>query len=177
VTAIGTRVVLELYEVAAALWVAEQRYHDCVRNRRRDILGFDNPEAHKIGALAEMAFAKWRGIYWDFSVGSFHDHPDVGRYSVRTKRLGASRGELIIRPSDVRDEPDVLYVLMVSGGTRFGHPVRDEWYVAGAITPREAARQCWWRTNDSRGYPDAWFVPQRDLWQPDEWPGLLQPAL
>jgi len=98
------------------------------------------------GALAELAFAKWRGVYCRPSNMSLKE-PDVGKTQVRS--TSHALGHLIVRPNDkknaaqpfvlgITDAPRVRFV-----GWKFGIDcLRDEY----------------WREEK-----DGWWVPQADL--------------
>lgn len=101
------------------------------------------------GALAELAFAKFLGVYWDGSVNT-GKAPDVGGYQVRHTDL--ERGCLIIRR---RDSADERYVL-VTGDHRAGYMVRG-WKFGHEAMVDEFIR-------DPGKKNEAWFVPQSELW-------------
>ncbi len=95
------------------------------------------------GAIAEIAFAKHMGFYWDASNCSFKQ-PDVGLWQVRSTRH--SDGCLIIRPNDKNEEE------------RFVLAISDETSVAliGWIQVKDAKKEIFWNA-------DGWWVPQSIL--------------
>ena len=101
-----------------------------------------------LAASAEMLVAKSLGVFYDSSVGTFHDQPDVGEWEVRATHL--EDGCLILRDNDADDRK---YVLVVgrSPGTR----------IAGWCTGAEGKQV--WNERDPHGDRRAWFVKQRDL--------------
>lgn len=101
------------------------------------------------GACGERAFCKYRGIYWDSSVNTFHGQPDAGdRWEVRATRR--DDGCLIVRDND---PPDRLYVLVT------GEPPRMT--VRGYLPGSEARIDAYARNPND--YRPAWFVPQSAL--------------
>src|SRR4051812_35443204 len=53
---------------------------------------------HIEGAAGECAFAKYAGVYWDASEGTYDRYGDVAGLEVRTRRR--KEYELLIRPGD-----------------------------------------------------------------------------
>lgn len=94
------------------------------------------------GAAAEMAFAKWLGVYWAGSNRTFKA-PDVGSWQVRstTHREGC----LIVRPNDSdRDS----FVLILTATPSF--------FIAGWLMGSDAKQ-------DKFRRDDSWWVPQNEL--------------
>jgi hypothetical protein len=61
---------------------------------------------HVIGALGEVAFAKWADLYWDGSIGRFRGMGgDVGKFQIRARQ---GYLPLIIRPTDGDQDVFVL---------------------------------------------------------------------
>lgn len=103
------------------------------------------------GATGEQAFAKWLDVFWDGTVGTFRDVPDVGQYEVRTNAW--DRGDLILREKDKADS--TIYVLVLSHDC-------PEFTIKGWITGAAGRQDQWWRVGDPKR-PPAWFVPQSAL--------------
>jgi hypothetical protein len=99
------------------------------------------------GACAELAFAKWVGVYWGAGVDTFHV-PDVGELHVR--HTVRSDGSLVLRRHDA-DEP--LYVLLTGEVPTF--------VIRGAMRGRDGKRSEWLR--DPGDVFPAYFVPQSEL--------------
>ncbi|MEO2054715.1 MAG: hypothetical protein ABGX83_05390 [Nitrospira sp.] len=99
------------------------------------------------GACAEMAFAKYLGVFWDGSVNTFK-RPDVGNIQVRHTQH--ERGCLIIRGADIDSQ---VFVLIT------GHHPKFE--ICGWIVGRDAKREEYAR--DPHGKYPAWFVPAKEL--------------
>lgn len=98
-------------------------------------------------ASAELAFAKWAGMYWDGSINTFK-LPDVSSFQVR--HTPYPNGNLIIRKEDADNEK---YVLVT--GSRLEFCIRG-WIKGGA------AKQDRFLQNPNGQY-QAWFVPQNYL--------------
>lgn len=147
-------VTLEDYEIRLAAEVGISRRIESLRGgESRHRAGQEQGEAltwqqHIEGALGEMAFAKWRNLYWSGSVNTFQNGGDVGAIQVRTGSKPGHR--LIIRESD-KDE-DVFVLLTGRAPTYTIH---------GWIRGRDAKRPEW-RT-DPGGHGIAFFVPQEAL--------------
>lgn len=81
------------------------------------------------GALAEMAVAKWAGVFWSGTVGQV-DAADVGRLQVRSKVDPGHR--LVIRPTDIDDEVFISVLVSIP-----------QCKLCGWLTAREAKRDEW----------------------------------
>ena len=117
---------------------------DYVKEVQFDLGGFERDIQ---AAAAEMAFAKAREMYWDFSVNTFKK-PDVGKIQIR--HTTRNSGKLIVRPDDSDEE---IFVL-VSGEI-------PEFTIRGYMRGCEA-KQDQFIDNPGGGKP-CWMVPQDDL--------------
>jgi hypothetical protein len=138
---------------------------------RRNITSRDSKDCNKVqnkdfgwhidieAAGAELAFAKYMGLYWDFSVNTFKKQ-DVGGYQVRHTQV--KDGKLIIRP---KDNPEEKYVLIVGTGP--------EYLIAGWIWGYEA-KQDQHIFKGFNGMPDCWMVHQESLDQFDDQNTILE---
>jgi len=102
------------------------------------------------GALGEQSLAKYLGIFWDGTPGTFRTQPDVGQYEVRTN--SESWGDLILRD---RDKPESIYILVLSHDC-------PKFHIFGWILGEDGMKEEWRRKGD-RKRPEAWFVPQSAL--------------
>src|SRR5512147_284763 len=93
-------------DFAVCLHLAQERAIESLRANRKDAL-FDKDwiEAHKIhvlGAIGEVAFAKWLGVYPSFSVKQFSgmmaDVENGCKYEIRHRKQ--LHHDLIIRDND-----------------------------------------------------------------------------
>jgi hypothetical protein len=102
---------------------------------------------HCDGAAAEMAVAKWLGVYWE-PLAPEGDLSrilgDVGEYEVRSTRN--PQGSLILHE---RDAGDKMFYLVINAAPRF--------VIAGSLLAADGKRNEFWRTD--RPTP-AYFVPQ-----------------
>ena len=97
-------------------------------------------------AAAEMAYAKYRNVYYDPTVNTFKA-PDVAKDQVRsTLHLG---GNLILRGKDIAEE---RYILVICSS-----PV---YRMAGWIWASEAKQEKWLQPKYGK---NIWWVPQEDL--------------
>lgn len=101
-----------------------------------------------MGAVGELAFAKYREIPWDESVDTYHGTPDVGGVEVRATTY--EDGHLVIRDNDADDR---IFVLVTGSAP--------EVEIRGWIRGADAKRDEFLR--DPHGYRQAWFVPQDAL--------------
>jgi hypothetical protein len=144
------RVDLERYEVILGAFVGINRETASLKSdeynkvQNKDFGWHTNIEA----ACAEIAFAKFKGVYWNGSVNTFK-RPDVAGYQVRHTRY-TENGHLIIYRND---NPEEVFVLVT--GT---HPV---YFVHGWMRGEDAMQQKYWREKNV-GLP-CWYVPQIDL--------------
>lgn len=99
------------------------------------------------GAAAEMAFAKYLGVYYEPSVNTFKA-PDVSNIQVRGTRL--DQGKLIVRK---RDPDNEIYVLVINKVPEFR--------IAGWIKGGDAQQDKYLFDPGKKAL--AWFVPQADL--------------
>ena len=118
----------------------------------RDRYGCDSSQwgwqNHCNGACGELAFAKWKGKYWDGAMNDFAA-PDVGAYQVRTS--AKANQSLILHPGDSDDD---LFVLVLVHAL----PICT---LAGWIPGGAGKHGKWWTTEGVR-HP-AFFVPQSAL--------------
>ncbi len=108
------------------------------------------------GALAECAFAKWKGIYWD---PGMHFRPegkrgDVGANGVRS--TDRADGGLIVQPDDFGDIP---YWLVLTNAL-------PTLVIVGWLPGVEAKRREWFRSL-TPGRPPVYCVPQSALLPPE----------
>lgn len=99
------------------------------------------------GAQAEMALAKYLGVYWSPTIGTFKA-PDVGEIQVRSTEYEG--GVLIIRPND----PPGYYALVITLGQQFKIP---------GYIHTDAARQAVFLDQPDPARPACWCVPQAAL--------------
>lgn len=144
---------LEWYEFLGAAIVALERFstsglqnldpHQSTGSPRS---WMDRVNDELYGASAERAFCKWRELYWDGSVNTFHGKADAGKaWEIRaTPRLD---GCLIVRDND---PPERWYVLVIANPPAFR--------VVGAMRGADARRPEWMRNPGGRR--PSWFVPQ-----------------
>jgi len=128
----------------------ERRIQSRQQNRNTDKAAARNTDNWAIdidGALAEMALAKYLGVFFNPTINTFKE-PDVKRYQVRSTSY--ANGHLIIRPDDKpRELPDQEFVL---GITTFMPDI----HLVGMLTAGEAAVDQYWRD-------DSWWVPNGHL--------------
>lgn len=105
-------------------------------------------EEETVGAVGELAFAKYLGIAWDESVDTYHHVPDVGGVEVRA--TARDDGHLVVRNNDADDR---IFVLVTGNAP--------EVEIRGWIRGADAKRDEFLR--DPHGYRQAWFVPQAAL--------------
>jgi hypothetical protein len=103
-------------------------------------------QLHIEGALGEMAFAKFAGLYWSGAHGFRAD--DVGSWQIRTR--SEDWHELILHEDDADDRRFVL----ITG--RNG-----DYVIHGWIFAKEGKRADLWK-DPAKGRP-AFFVPQSEL--------------
>ena len=127
-------------------------------NHKHDAYGaeFGNPwGSHVLGAIGELAVAKWLNMYWHPHVGRY-DADDVGPFQIRTSSRVA--GDLILHPRDADAKP---FILVTGVGPRF--------YICGWCLAAEGKLREYWR--DPAGGRPAFFVPARVLHDPRTLPG------
>jgi len=104
---------------------------------------------HIEGVLAELALAKWMGVYWSLTTFARRGDGDVGKDEVR--QTGHENGRLIMHPEDL-DERKYWLVTGNMGVYR----------IRGWMRGRDGKQDQWWEDpTDKKRF--AFFVPQREL--------------
>jgi hypothetical protein len=99
------------------------------------------------GAMAELAYAKAFGVYWQAGIGTFRD-PDVGNIQIR--QTSVDNGCLIIRPSDKDDD---IFVLVVGSAP--------DYLIAGWTRGKDGKDPRWAKAPNNG--KTAYFIPQSAL--------------
>ena len=133
-----TTVQLVPYEYAMAYDVCGRRRISAMKDGRQDVAGMDSttPEAYRAdieGVAAEIAVAKFLGLYWDGSVDTFHDKPDLSDF-VEVKWSSKTNG-LLIRPSSKEKSEHVFVLVTGQKGTYEIHGWRTRAWVEENIQP------------------------------------------
>ena len=135
-------------ELAMAAVAGTARHAESIESGRKDAHGFDPVNSglalHIEGACAEMAVAKWRGIYWGGHVGSFKGADLGAKVQVRVRTRHDY--DLIVRDDDADDHA----FIHVTGTA----PV---YVLRGWIYARDAKQPEWVQRHGNR--PPAYFVP------------------
>ena len=158
-------ITLYWHEVSAAVHTANLRQTLSLKDKRRDKFGskidIDQDMRDNIyGVLGEMALAKMKNIYFDFSVDTFKA-ADLGKM-IQIKTVGGNTNkDLVVRPAN----DDKLFFALVEVKKT------NDWnYQAiyhGGIWGYEAKKHDEWKTDF--GYPDrpvCWKVPMEALTKP-----------
>ena len=117
----------------------------------------DTAEDGALGALGEMAFARFANAYW--SAVESKEAEDVGfRWEVRTRRVHS--WDLIVRPGDSLERPYVLVTADNAPGER-------NFCIRGWINGEDTQNREWLRTR-TPGRDPCYFVPQSALTAFDE---------
>jgi hypothetical protein len=107
-----------------------------------------NWETHVEGTVAELAYAKARGRFWNGSINTYRKGGDVGDVQIRMRTR--HDGRLIVRPSD-RDSD---YFVLVTGWA-------PTYRVHGWMLGADAKQERWLENPGGQG--EAFFVPQSEL--------------
>lgn len=126
--------------------VGARRMYDSVRRNLNDNGSGSNWHQHIEGALAELAFAKHFGLWFDHGIGKFGTK-DVGEYGIRSTKY--KDGCLILRSRD----PDGKYVLVTG---EYG-----KYKIIGWIEAADCRKDEYLKESNCGG--KAWFVPQSKL--------------
>lgn len=150
---------LTKYEMEMACQVAMRRQVDAEYAGMRDRVNYktfsEGLRVHMLGCMGEVGVAKWMGIYWNGSSGTFSMLSDLGG-GIEVRHRSLDIWDLIIRGQD-RD--DSTYVLSTGDGRRIT--------IHGAISGKEGKRNEWLRTHGNKSA--AFFVPSESLTiTPDE---------
>ena len=147
---ISNEVMLTGFEMFHAAMVGCRRQISALQDGRTPNAGYTGSgwEIHIQGAGGELAFARYRNLYWSGSVNTFKKGGDVGDIQVRTR--SNPDYDLIVRPED-RDED--TFVLVVGTIPRFR--------IIGWIRGGDAKQPRFLKHHASR--PRAYFVPQTEL--------------
>lgn len=146
-------VVLTKSEMEMAALIGCQRQIECLVAGRKYGYGLDEQntngwEMHVEGAMAELAYCKYRKKYWSGSVNTFKS-PDCGTDTeIRSSKL--MNASLIVRDND---SDDSFYVLVIGTAPNFR--------ICGWIKGCDAKIEQFKRAPNGR--PPAYFVPQCEL--------------
>lgn len=149
----SVQVELTWYELNFCAHVGVRRFTDAMRekggkNRWRPYDNGDGWVHHIEGAAGEMAVAKFLGVYWSASIGTYRHGGDVGVWQVRTRLK--PHYQLLVRPKD----PDGVRFFLVRG-------VSPVFTIVGWMMGGEAKREEW--LHEHGGPPAAYFVPDEHL--------------
>lgn len=134
---------LEWFEVAIAAQVGITKRIEQLRKygEQRDMYGISNQEdiwTREIeGAAAEMAWAKWKGVYWSGNPNAFNQ-PDVGKAFVRSSYRNL---KMRIRPQDKDDGWFVFIfckspIYTIHGYIKGLEAKQEEWHHDGKTAPK-----------------------------------------
>jgi hypothetical protein len=158
------RFTLTQQEHALALALARLRHDHAVRDGKPDSHGFggDDGRIHQVGALGEMAVAKYLDVPWDQTLDTYKKGFDQSYLQVRTRSTeyyGDSPSDLIIRNNDHQNHCFVLVVMTLPLDLRIVG-----WTWAGDVR---------WRLQENHGGREwSWFTPQRELRPMKDLPSL-----
>lgn len=144
-------VTLDMPEMTMVTLIAGLRRGESKANNRADNHGFNGDGAWDVeieGCAAEMAYSKYRGVYWSGSVCSFKGADSGSNVQIRHTEI--QKGSLIVRECD---NDDHYYVLVVGKA-----PVMR---VVGYIQGRFAKDKRFLKAPNGRD--PAYFVPQSEL--------------
>lgn len=134
-------------EMTLAGNVAVQRYAQNLSRGKREMFGAEDRYGFQYmidGTFGECAVAKWRGKFWNGSVGNLLAK-DVGELQVRTTRMDPP--VLILHDKDQDD--DVFVLVSLSRNTATIH---------GWVYGREGKQESYWSAGKGGNRP-AFFVP------------------
>lgn len=149
------KVTLTPQELNQASFLGLSRQYKAMTSQNRDSV-WEKPyheslSAHVVGAMGEMAVAKWLGIWYSFSEGTYKTDTDLsGDLEVRTRTN--TDWSLLVRPQD-KDESKFVLVTTSDGNSLILH---------GWISGAEAKKDEWVRDWGNRGRP-VFSVPQEAL--------------
>ena len=126
--------------------VGARRMYDSVRRNLNDHGSGSNWHQHIEGALAELAFAKHFGLWYDQGIGKFGSK-DVGEYHIRSTKH--KDGCLVFRSRDTHGK----YALVTG---EYG-----KYKIIGWIDSRNCMSDDFKKIHDKD--QTAWFVPQSKL--------------
>lgn len=152
------RVYLKFYEIGMAKFIADWRISESkkknLKERFKEPMDDDhNRDINYLGAMGEVAVAKYLNQYWGGTVNTFHSVADVG-IDVEVRASRKMKQDLIVRKNDREDS---FYFLVIQ--------LSEETYkIAGFIKGSDAKQEEYYMSPNSR--PKAYFVPQSDLYKP-----------
>ncbi len=111
-------------------------------------------DRHILGTPAELAVAKFFGVYWHPNVGLI-GQPDIEQTEVRSSN--SHNHNLIVKPTDKSALPFILVTT----------ELKYEFWLRGWTWGKEAKQEQWW--NDSLPDP-AYLVPQKFLHNMEDFP-------
>jgi hypothetical protein len=108
---------------------------------------------HILGAVGEMAVAKYLGVYWNGNLGNL-GAADVGSLEVRSR--SETWHDLILHKPEEGDSPDALFINSIVSEDLFPSVRLDGW-----IRAEHGQKDKYW--SDPAGGRPAYFVPSGDL--------------
>lgn len=149
-TSKNTIITLDQAEVMSGVYTGALRFYEAQTKGFSNGPDGANPnwDMSIEGALTEMAYAKFRNVYYGHPVNNFKG-PDVGE-NVQIRSTHIETGSLIFRPAD--HETD-YYVLVVGRMPTYR--------IVGWMLGADCKQEKWFRAPNGR--PAAWFVPQQAL--------------
>lgn len=151
---------LSTSEISMCAMVGNRRQFEAIRRASKDRDGFvgDGWSEHIEGACAELAFAKWSGLYWGGSVNACGEpdfYPDI---DVKLRPAHPSARNLDMYQLNLRtnSKPDCRYIHVV--GARGSYLIRG-WQHGREVIKREHLRKLDQNRPESYVYPNDLLLP------------------
>jgi len=150
------KITLTLSEIAEGAMIGGLRHGFSCEQNRTPAHGFDATRfpalgSHCEGACGEIAFAKWRNLYWPARINNFKE-ADIGD-NIQIRTSSRHDGELVVRNDDLAKIPNHVFVLVTG--------LCPDYQIHGWIYGHEAKREEFKKAPGGR--PPAYFVPQSEL--------------
>lgn len=144
-------------DVFWASWAADQRNRANVKRGSKEAHGAAGRrlDYNIVGALGELAFARWLGATWEGYTPYTYGARDVAGFEIRS--VEHPTHNLLLHDND---KPSAPYVLMVGQV--------DRWHIAGWIRGRDGMDPRWF-TDKGNDRP-AYFIPPSALRPPETLP-------
>lgn len=148
------KVILKPYEIEMAKFVAGRRIEESRRLKIKDSIPNLSEERNisinTLGALGEVAVAKYLNQFWGGTVNTFHNRSDVG-FEIEVRTTANDNQSLIIRK---RDDPKKFYFLVLQVS-------ESEYKIKGFILGEDGMKHVFYRSPNGR--EKAYFVPVEEL--------------
>ena len=164
---------LNAYEREYAAWVGGKRMNMAIQDGKKNSRGYRGGAGwnkHVVGALGEIAFCKWAGLWHSPTCNTFKT-PDVkvadGSMMIEVKTRTLPDWNLLINPTD--SARDLWFALVIGDGET------SDFIIKGGFYARNANNDEWISDPGNRNRP-VYMVPNDQLVSPEQFKSIISSA-